>query len=111
MSEKKVIILTGASRGIGLAIAKELLKNGHKLVLVARTKEPLEKLKDEYAGTVEVCTGDLNDFEVCLWVFCWVFDWVVKAWSVKWFLKERDVQVALSLQPGKRWWIEHLGSE
>jgi short-subunit dehydrogenase len=65
MPEKKVIILTGASRGIGLAIAKFLLKDGHKLVLVARTREPLEKLKEEYTGNVEVFAGDLKDFEVC----------------------------------------------
>ena len=65
MSNQKVIILTGASRGIGLAIAKYLLKDGHKLVLVARTADPLEKLKTEYAGAVEVFTGDLKDFEVC----------------------------------------------
>lgn len=69
MSNQKVIILTGASRGIGLAIAKYLLKNGHKLVLVARTKEPLEKLKEEYVGAVEVFTGDAKDFEVCFGFF------------------------------------------
>ena len=64
MSNPKVVILTGASRGIGLAIAKYLLKDGHKLVLIARTAQPLEKLKEEYAGAVEVFTGDLRDFEV-----------------------------------------------
>jgi short-subunit dehydrogenase len=64
MSSPKVVILTGASRGIGLAIAKYLLKDGHKLVLVARTAEPLEKLKKEHAGAVEIFTGDLKDFEV-----------------------------------------------
>ena len=66
MSSQKVVVLTGASRGIGLAIAKYLLKDGHKLVLVARTAEPLEKLKKEYVGAVEVFTGDLKDFEVRL---------------------------------------------
>ena len=66
MSNQKVIILTGASRGIGLAIAKYLLNDGHKLVLVARTAEPLEKLKAEYVGAVQVFTGDLKNFEVCI---------------------------------------------
>ncbi|KAG0645180.1 putative oxidoreductase [Hyphodiscus hymeniophilus] len=64
MSEQKVIILTGASRGIGLAIAKYLLKDGHKLVLVARTTEKLEKLKQEYVDAVEILTGDLKDLQV-----------------------------------------------
>jgi NADP-dependent 3-hydroxy acid dehydrogenase YdfG len=69
MSNQKVIILTGASRGIGLAVAKYLLKEGHKVVLVARTAEPLEKLKKDNEGSVEVFTGDLKDFEVCFQAF------------------------------------------
>lgn len=69
MSDQKVVILTGASRGIGLAIAKKLLRDGHKLVLVARTAEPLKKLKEEYVGLVEVFTGDLKNFEVSFEVF------------------------------------------
>ncbi|TVY48559.1 putative oxidoreductase [Lachnellula occidentalis] len=62
MSESKVIVLTGASRGIGLAIAEYLLKTSHKLVLVARSAEPLEKLKSEYPGQVEYLAVDLADF-------------------------------------------------
>jgi short-subunit dehydrogenase len=66
MSASKSIILTGASRGLGLAIAKYLLRESHKLVLVARTAGPLEKLKEEYPGQVEVVVGDLSDFSVCI---------------------------------------------
>ncbi|CZR63815.1 related to human corticosteroid 11-beta-dehydrogenase [Phialocephala subalpina] len=64
MSEPKSIILTGASRGIGLAIAKYLLGQKHNLFLVARTKEPMEKLKKEFPGQVEFLSADLADFEV-----------------------------------------------
>jgi len=60
----KNIIVTGASRGIGLAIAKYLLKEGHKVFVVARTQEPLEKLKEEFPGKVEFLAGDLKSFEV-----------------------------------------------
>jgi NADP-dependent 3-hydroxy acid dehydrogenase YdfG len=63
-SEHKVILLTGASRGIGLAIAKYLLKVSHKLVLVARSEEPLQNLKAEYPGQVEYLAADLADFAV-----------------------------------------------
>ena len=37
-----VAIVTGASRGIGLAIARELARRGHRLALVARRPQPLE---------------------------------------------------------------------
>ena len=69
MPESKVIILTGAGRGIGLAIAEYLLKAPHKVVLVARSAEPLEKLKSKYPGQVEYLAADLADFSVCTSVF------------------------------------------
>jgi len=65
MAASKNIILTGASRGIGLAIARFLLQAQHNVFLVARTKEPLEKLKKEYPGQVEFLAADLADFDVC----------------------------------------------
>jgi len=43
----KVVIITGASSGIGKAIAKELAKNGMKVVLGARRKNQLEKIVKE----------------------------------------------------------------
>jgi len=64
----KVIIVTGASKGIGLATAQSLLKEGHSVFLVARTEEPLKKLKDEFSGRVDYFVGDLADFEVCVCV-------------------------------------------
>jgi short-subunit dehydrogenase len=64
MSPSKVIILTGASRGIGLAVAEYLLKASQRLVLVARSAEPLENLKKQYPGQVETITADLSDLSV-----------------------------------------------
>ena len=62
----KVVIVTGASRGIGLAVAEYLLKNEHKVVVVSRSKEPLQALKDKYPSQVEYIAADLTNFEVCL---------------------------------------------
>ncbi|GJC82709.1 putative oxidoreductase C30D10.05c [Colletotrichum liriopes] len=59
----KVIIVTGASRGIGLAIAQHLLKDSHKVVLAARSKDQLEALKTAHPGQVEYVAGDLGDLK------------------------------------------------
>ncbi|KFY08834.1 hypothetical protein V492_05880 [Pseudogymnoascus sp. VKM F-4246] len=64
MSTSKVIILTGASRGIGLAAAKFLLQEGHRLIVVARTAGPMEELKGGFPGKVEIVVGDATGEEV-----------------------------------------------
>src|SRR5580765_8212066 len=57
----KVIVVTGASKGIGLATAVSLLKRGAKVALIARRRAPLEAavadLKSERALAVvaDVC--------------------------------------------------------
>ncbi|MEH7488456.1 SDR family oxidoreductase, partial [Priestia megaterium] len=45
--QDKVVIITGASSGIGEATAKELASKGAKLVLAARREDRLKKLHDE----------------------------------------------------------------
>lgn len=60
----KTIIVTGAGRGIGLAISQYLLKKSHKVVLVARTESELEALKKQYPSQVEYLAADLTKFEV-----------------------------------------------
>lgn len=57
----KVIVLTGASRGIGLAIAKYLLNQSSKVILVARSEQPLRELEKQYRSQVEVVVGDFAD--------------------------------------------------
>ena len=46
--ENKVIIITGATSGIGEATARVLAKHGAKVVLSGRREERLEKLANEY---------------------------------------------------------------
>ena len=45
----RVAVVTGASKGIGAEIAKELSRRGHELVLVARSADQLKSVADEHA--------------------------------------------------------------
>jgi NADP-dependent 3-hydroxy acid dehydrogenase YdfG len=51
MIKDKVVIITGASSGIGEATAKLLASKGAKVVLGARRKHQLRQLADEIQGT------------------------------------------------------------
>ncbi|GAD95771.1 short-chain dehydrogenase/reductase, putative [Paecilomyces variotii No. 5] len=62
----KTIIVTGASRGIGWVIAQYLLKapGSNNVLVIARSQEPLQKLKEQYGSQVEYLTGDLADLSI-----------------------------------------------
>ncbi|WP_085724012.1 SDR family oxidoreductase [Pseudomonas sp. R37(2017)] len=53
--------LTGASNGIGAALAEEILKTGAHLAVSSRTVEPLKVLSQRYPGQVLVLAGDLTN--------------------------------------------------
>lgn len=48
--DERVAIVTGASRGIGLAIARRLVKDGWRVGITARNAEPLEAAVAELGG-------------------------------------------------------------
>ena len=54
------VLITGASSGIGRDMAKYLSSMGHDLILVARRKNLMDKLKDELTTSVEVIECDLS---------------------------------------------------
>jgi len=58
-----VAIVTGASRGLGLALARELAARGWRLVIDARGGEALERARAELAArtTVDALVGDVTD--------------------------------------------------
>jgi len=58
-----VAIVTGASRGLGLALARELAARGYRLVIDARGADALERARAELAErtTVDALPGDVTD--------------------------------------------------
>src|ERR1700724_2266721 len=61
----RVALVTGASRGIGRAVAVELAKRGAHVVALARTQGALEELDDEIralSGQATLVPCDLTDF-------------------------------------------------
>jgi short-subunit dehydrogenase len=56
----KVVLITGASSGIGEELARQLSKEGARLVLCARRRELLEKLARELGGQILVQECDVT---------------------------------------------------
>jgi short-subunit dehydrogenase len=49
--QKKVVVITGASSGIGKALAEKYAEEGWNLVLAARRLDRLQELKDKWSNT------------------------------------------------------------
>jgi NAD(P)-dependent dehydrogenase (short-subunit alcohol dehydrogenase family) len=62
----KTVLITGASSGIGRAAAMKIAAAGGIPLLVARTQEKLDEVREEIAragGTAYAYTADLSDYE------------------------------------------------
>lgn len=64
--EGRIALVTGASRGIGRAIALQLAKEGAQVIAMARTQGALEELDDEIrkqGGTATLVPADMTDLD------------------------------------------------
>ncbi len=62
----KAAIITGASRGIGEAAAKELASHGVSVALAARTKSDIDRIAEEInasGGKAIACTCDVSNYD------------------------------------------------
>ena len=70
---RKTVLVTGSSRGIGKAIAIKYAKKGYNVVINCRhNEELLLKVKHEIEAYQTNClafTGDVGDYEVCTELF------------------------------------------
>ncbi len=66
--EKKTVLITGASSGIGEGCARKFAMNGHRLILNGRNQEKLKAVKQEleekYRAEVLLLPFDVRDREV-----------------------------------------------
>lgn len=77
MSEKKSILVTGCTSGIGYATAKYLNENGYQVLLSARNKERLEKVSEELDNSKYIVCDFLESDQIeALFRTC-------KEWQIK----------------------------
>jgi NAD(P)-dependent dehydrogenase (short-subunit alcohol dehydrogenase family) len=63
MNTNRTALITGASRGLGLALARELARRGWQLIIDARNADALRAVRDELSQytTVHALAGDVTD--------------------------------------------------
>src|ERR687891_1794778 len=55
MADEPVLVITGASTGIGAATARQAAEAGYKVVLAARSEDKLQALAEEVGGLAVPC--------------------------------------------------------
>lgn len=63
--QNKIIIVTGASSGVGETCAKQLIQAGAKVVVAARSKDALEKLAEALGPNALAVPTDVSDLANC----------------------------------------------
>ncbi len=64
----KLIVITGVSRGLGLAMTEKFIELGHTVLGCARSSEAVEKLNQKYSAPHNfTCLDVANDDRVKAW--------------------------------------------
>ena len=63
MTHRRTAVITGASRGIGAALARRCAADGVQVALIARTRDPLEALATELGSLASAHPCDLTNAE------------------------------------------------
>lgn len=77
MMSGKVIVLTGATRGLGHAMVEEFIRLGHTVIGCGRSASEIERLRQKFAAPHDFSVVDVTD------------DRQVKAWAER-VLKQTD---------------------
>ncbi|MGQ3675064.1 SDR family NAD(P)-dependent oxidoreductase [Xanthobacter sp. TB0139] len=60
--ETLTVLITGASSGIGAAVARRFAQAGAKVIATARREDRLQALKDEFGARIHIAALDVRDF-------------------------------------------------
>lgn len=60
---KKLVVITGASSGIGMETAKKFSENGYPTLLISRRKEIMEKLNLKNSISVSADVTNLEEIK------------------------------------------------
>jgi NADP-dependent 3-hydroxy acid dehydrogenase YdfG len=63
MADEPVLVITGASTGIGAATARRAAEFGYRLVLAARSEDKLQALAEELGGEALAARCDVTDWD------------------------------------------------
>ncbi|TDF39763.1 SDR family oxidoreductase [Alteromonadaceae bacterium M269] len=85
MSLYKTTLITGASQGIGLSLANEFAKNGHDLVLVARSEDKLLKIAQNLGAQYDIKVTPLP------------FDLIPTGSAIKLFTQLAEMEITIDI--------------
>lgn len=70
LDDKRTVLITGASSGLGAEFARQFSRRGFRVLMTGRNEKALEALSDELGGA-EWLRADLSSVRGCLSVFRW----------------------------------------